>query len=161
LRSVEIDPRAGVPAYVQVAAWLRQRIFAGDLRQGDKLPSESDLTGMAGISRETVQRAVRLLQGEGLVETRRGKGTFVSAAVPARLHVPVGPGARVTARMPTGAERAALGFAAGTVALVVTAGARTQVYDAGRVTVVVIAGGRPLRPAPGGDDVPPGPPGGR
>jgi len=55
-------------AYQQLAGLLRERIISGDLRTGDRLPSESALAEQAGVSRSTVREALRILEQGGLVE---------------------------------------------------------------------------------------------
>jgi DNA-binding FadR family transcriptional regulator len=55
-------------AYEQLAAVLRERITSGDLRVGERLPSESSLAEQAGVSRSTVREALRTLQEAGLIE---------------------------------------------------------------------------------------------
>jgi DNA-binding FadR family transcriptional regulator len=55
-------------AYEQLAALLRERILAGDLREGERLPSETLLAEQAGVSRSTVREALRTLQQAGLIE---------------------------------------------------------------------------------------------
>jgi GntR family transcriptional regulator, transcriptional repressor for pyruvate dehydrogenase complex len=55
-------------AYEQLAGLLRERITNGDLRVGDRLPSESALAEQAGVSRSTVREALRILEQGGLVE---------------------------------------------------------------------------------------------
>ena len=65
--------------YSRVETVLASEIAAGDLRVGDQLPTEDRLIARFGVSRITVRRAVRNLVERGLVEIRRGKGTFVTA----------------------------------------------------------------------------------
>jgi len=55
-------------AYEQLAGLLRERITAGDLREGVRLPSEAALAAQAGVSRSTVREALRTLQEAGLIE---------------------------------------------------------------------------------------------
>ncbi len=55
-------------AYEQLAGLLRERISSGDLRVGDRLPSETALAKQAGVSRSTVREALRILEQGGLVE---------------------------------------------------------------------------------------------
>ncbi|MFG2720689.1 GntR family transcriptional regulator [Streptomyces sp. NPDC048416] len=64
-------------AYEKIADDLRARIRAGQLRPGDRLPSEADLVRSTGRSGPTVQQALRVLQTEGLIEKQHGRGTFV------------------------------------------------------------------------------------
>jgi DNA-binding FadR family transcriptional regulator len=56
-----------------VAAQLRWKIVAGDLRDGDDLPRESDMLDEFGVSRPSLREALRILETEGLVRIRRGK----------------------------------------------------------------------------------------
>ena len=65
------------PLYLQLAAELHQKIERGRYQPGGLLPSESDLTARFGVSRVTVRLAIGRLAKQGLVERRRGKGTFV------------------------------------------------------------------------------------
>lgn len=68
------------PAYQQVADQLLELILSGSLSSGDKLPSETDLSGVFGVSRSTVREALRVLASRDLIHTMRGTtgGTFVS-----------------------------------------------------------------------------------
>lgn len=66
----------------RVVAGLKDKIFAGDLPPGHKLPSETELVDEFGVSRTVVREAVTRLRAEGLVETFQGRGSFV-LAVPA------------------------------------------------------------------------------
>ena len=67
--------------HVYIAEQLRREIALGVLPTGIALPPERELAAMFGVARATVQRAVRMLEGDGLVITRRGRrgGTFVTA----------------------------------------------------------------------------------
>lgn len=69
-------------AHVYIAEQLRRQITLGVLPTGDALPPERELAAMFGVARATVQRAVHLLESEGIVLARRGRGggTFVSGA---------------------------------------------------------------------------------
>ncbi|WP_028169180.1 GntR family transcriptional regulator [Bradyrhizobium elkanii] len=73
--SLSID---AIPLYAQVASALASDIAAGVLRPGAQLPSEEGLIDRFGVSRATVRKAVEHLMARGLVEIRRGRGTFVS-----------------------------------------------------------------------------------
>jgi GntR family transcriptional repressor for pyruvate dehydrogenase complex len=61
---------------------LTARIRAGQLRAGDKLPTESEFVAAFGVSRTVVREAISHLQAAGLVETQHGVGTFVREALP-------------------------------------------------------------------------------
>ena len=65
----------------QVVTALRQRVEAGEFAQGAKLPSESELVAVYRVSRTVVREAMSQLRARGLVETRRGIGTFAQEAV--------------------------------------------------------------------------------
>jgi GntR family transcriptional regulator len=67
-----------VPRYAQVEAVLAAEITAGELACGAQLPPEDRLTDRFGVSRTTVRKAIENLVARGMVEIRRGKGTFVS-----------------------------------------------------------------------------------
>lgn len=63
----------------RVVAGVKDKIFAGDLPPGHKLPSETELVEEFGVSRTVVREAVTRLRAEGLVETFQGRGSFVLA----------------------------------------------------------------------------------
>jgi DNA-binding GntR family transcriptional regulator len=71
-------PSAG-PAHAQIERWLTEVIGRGDLVPGDRLPSESDLARLLGVSRMTLRQALASLEAVGSVVRRpgRGGGTFV------------------------------------------------------------------------------------
>lgn len=64
-----------------LSAALEREILSGRFKVGDRLPTESDLSRAAGVSRTVVREAVAALRASGLVETRRGAGAFVTAQV--------------------------------------------------------------------------------
>jgi GntR family histidine utilization transcriptional repressor len=71
-----MDSRAS--PYQQVQDWLRDGIRAGRWRAGDQLPTEAQLCAQFGLSRMTVNRALRELQLEGLIQREQGRGSFVA-----------------------------------------------------------------------------------
>lgn len=134
-RAADLEPGARLPVYMQVAQLVRQQIM--DMRPGDMLPGENALIAAYGISQDTARSALRMLRDEGLIVTRRGAGTFV-AAVPPRITIEAGTADTVTARMPTPAERRALGIAEGVPVLSVRRPGRAEeLFDAGRAEVVI------------------------
>ena len=66
-----------LPKYMALVNWIKEQVTGGELQYGDKFYSENELTGMFGISRQTVRQAVGILEQEGYVERRRGSGTYV------------------------------------------------------------------------------------
>ncbi|MGK9086617.1 GntR family transcriptional regulator [Brucella intermedia] len=67
-----------IPLYAKVEAALAAEISSSVLRPGRQLPTEDELTERFNVSRTTVRKAIELLVARGLVEIRRGKGTFVA-----------------------------------------------------------------------------------
>ena len=63
--------------YEQVVDQITNQIFQGIFQKGEMLPSEAELIKMTGVSRITVREALRVLAEVGIIETRRGKGSFV------------------------------------------------------------------------------------
>lgn len=63
--------------YEQIAAQIEQVILSGELRSGDRLPTERELAVQFGASRTAVREAMKLLEQKGLVEMRPGRGTHV------------------------------------------------------------------------------------
>jgi GntR family transcriptional regulator len=68
----------GLPAYQRIQRTLRRTIEVGDLRPGDAVPSERELAKIHAVSLMTARHALASLEHEGVVERRRGVGTFVS-----------------------------------------------------------------------------------
>jgi GntR family transcriptional regulator len=64
--------------FKRIESDLRQRILSNELAPGEKLPSESEMINIFGVSRITVRQALSDLQAAGLIEKINGKGSFVS-----------------------------------------------------------------------------------
>src|SRR3990172_12022012 len=69
---------AGTPLYAQIADALLGRMQSGELAAGDRIPPERELSDMLGVNRLTLRRALRELEGRGLLRRRPGLGTFVA-----------------------------------------------------------------------------------
>lgn len=69
---------APVAPYLRVKQWLKAQLAQGRWPPGALMPSEAELVGQFGVSRMTVNRALRELQGEGMVERVQGVGTFAA-----------------------------------------------------------------------------------
>ena len=75
---MRIDPKSSVPIFRQIADQTRTSIRRGVLRPGELLPSLRALAIEIQVNPNTVQRAYELLEREGVVESRKGIGVFVS-----------------------------------------------------------------------------------
>ncbi|MDF3070388.1 MAG: GntR family transcriptional regulator [Polyangiaceae bacterium] len=75
-----LNPASPLPLYQQLAELLGRDIQSGSLPQGARLPSEPELARQHGIGRPTVRQATELLVQRGLVERKRGSGTYVRSA---------------------------------------------------------------------------------
>lgn len=76
-----IDPKTGVPPYLQLIQQVRQALKLGLLEEGDQLPTVKEVVGRLAINPNTVSKAYRELEHEGLVNARVGVGTFVAATL--------------------------------------------------------------------------------
>ncbi|MDN0194300.1 GntR family transcriptional regulator [Streptomyces sp. S.PNR 29] len=72
-----IDRHSGVATYVQIVQQTKQALRLGLLEPGDRLPTAREVVEATAINPNTVLKAYRELEREGLVEARRGLGTFV------------------------------------------------------------------------------------
>lgn len=84
---VTIDPHDGTPIYVQLERGLRAAIATGRLRAGEQLPTVRQLAVDLRVNANTVAKVYAELERVGVLETRRGVGSFVSAT-PAQAHPP-------------------------------------------------------------------------
>ena len=80
--SFRVDGRSGVPPYLQIVRQVRQALRMGILDVGDQLPSVREVVAAVAVNPNTVLKAYRDLEREGLVEARAGQGTFVRALPP-------------------------------------------------------------------------------
>src|SRR6186997_1537288 len=76
-----VDPRSGVPPYRQIVHQVRQALHLGLLHEGDQLPTVKDVVGQVAINPNTVLKAYRELEHEGLAAGRPGLGTFVTRSL--------------------------------------------------------------------------------
>ncbi len=80
--AIQIDSKSGVPFYRQIIEQVKFAIANGDLVTGDRLPTVRQLAVDLSINPNTVIRAYRELEIEGVLETQQGSGTFVGAMKP-------------------------------------------------------------------------------
>ena len=64
------------PKYYQLMTDLKEKVTKGEIRPGDKLPSENELSAAYQISRQTVRKALAVLDSEGYIYAEHGRGTF-------------------------------------------------------------------------------------
>src|SRR6056297_1158337 len=74
---MKIDFNASKPIYEQVIDEIKKQIARGEIKPGDKLPSQRKLAKDIQVNPNTVQRAYREMENRSLVETKRGRGTFI------------------------------------------------------------------------------------
>jgi GntR family transcriptional regulator len=80
--SFRVDGRSGVPPYLQIVRQVRQALRMGVLNVGDQLPTVREVVAAVAVNPNTVLKAYRDLEREGLIEVRAGQGTFVRARPP-------------------------------------------------------------------------------
>jgi GntR family transcriptional regulator len=76
-----IDPKSGVSPYRQIVNQVRQALRLDLLREGDQLPTVKEVVAATAINPNTVLKAYRELEHEGLAEGRPGVGTFVTRSL--------------------------------------------------------------------------------
>jgi GntR family transcriptional regulator len=76
---IDLDPRDRTPIYAQLDRGLRAAIATGRLRLGDQLPTVRQLAVALQVNANTVARVYSELERTGVLETRRGVGSFVRA----------------------------------------------------------------------------------
>jgi GntR family transcriptional regulator len=77
-----LDPTSGVSYYVQIIQQVRQALLFGILKSGDQLPTVKEVSAQVALNPNTVLRAYRELEHDGLVVSKPGVGTFVTATIP-------------------------------------------------------------------------------
>ncbi|PTM57814.1 GntR family transcriptional regulator [Desmospora activa] len=75
----DVDPRQETPLYQQLIHNVKTAVAKGILTEGDRLPSVRDLAGMIRVNPNTIAKSYRELEREGIIETLRGRGTFIAA----------------------------------------------------------------------------------
>jgi GntR family transcriptional regulator len=73
-----LDGSTGVPPYLQLVHQVRQSLLLGYLREGDRLPTVKEVASDLAINPNTVVKAYRQLEFEGLAGGRPGQGTFIT-----------------------------------------------------------------------------------
>jgi GntR family transcriptional regulator len=76
-----LDSRSGVSPYLQIVQQVRQALRLGLIQEGDQLPTVKEVVAQLAINPNTVLKAYRELEHEGLASARPGVGTFVSGSL--------------------------------------------------------------------------------
>ena len=77
-----LDPRSGVATYLQIVQQVKDALRLGTLDVGDQLPTVREVVANLAVNPNTVAKAYRDLEREGLVQARAGQGTFVASLPP-------------------------------------------------------------------------------
>lgn len=82
---IKVDPRSSTPIYEQIELGIKELIIKGALKHGEKLPSVRELASILTINPNTISKAYGELERDGIIETLRGKGTFVSESIEGKV----------------------------------------------------------------------------
>ena len=105
-----------VPLYMQVVRQLRAQIAAGDLRDGDRLPSQREMMKRWGISMQTASKVIGAMKTEGLAVPSIGRDTIVAPGAAARIAAAAQGAARAPASLPPAPGAAVTAATAGKAA---------------------------------------------
>ena len=75
----EFRMEEGVPIYLQIAGYVKRGVAAGEIRRGEEMPSRRVLSALLGVNPNTVQKAYRQLEEEGVLVSRAGARSCVRA----------------------------------------------------------------------------------
>lgn len=81
---IRVETSSGVPITRQIADQVRAQCAAGVLSPGDRLPSVRELAGRLAVNQNTILKVYERLTAEGLLEMRRGDGTYITGRLPRR-----------------------------------------------------------------------------
>ena len=77
---IEINPLSNKPIYLQIVDNLKHKLATGELTPGEQLPTVRQLADELNINFNTIARAYRILDEEGIITTQHGRGTFIRTA---------------------------------------------------------------------------------
>jgi len=75
--------------YEQVIEQIQERILNGEIKKGDKLPSERELSEQMNVSRTSIREAIRVLETMGVIESKQGEGNFICTNIEKSLIEPL------------------------------------------------------------------------
>ena len=81
LLHIQLDPRSNTPIWEQIVQNIKELVLKNMLAPSDKLPSVRELASLLVINPNTVSKAYQELERQGIIETLRGKGTFVAQSI--------------------------------------------------------------------------------
>lgn len=136
--------RSAVPRWIQLATLFRHRIEGGAWHPGGQIPTVDALAEECGVARATIRQALGALEGEGLIERHRAKGTFVRPGARERLWCEVETDWNGLLRSREGAEIAVLEDEAGFPGAAVPAGPGRPAPRYRRLKRVHARGGQPF-----------------
>ncbi|HEY5901632.1 MAG TPA: GntR family transcriptional regulator [Anaerolineales bacterium] len=84
-QTMRLDPRSGLPIYIQIIEQIKQQIADGRLHPGDQLPTVRALAQELRVNFNTVARAYRMLDESGVISTQQGRGTYITERTPPEL----------------------------------------------------------------------------
>src|SRR5206468_12951591 len=113
----DINAQSNVPLYRQVFQQLKDSIHCGKLSKGSKLPATRELAGLLGLNRTTISAAYELLESEGLMSGKVGRGSVGTSAHGGEPHgldwrALLTPGAQCPPLPQPAASKATINFAA-------------------------------------------------
>lgn len=73
-----MDFQQSQPIFLQIADWLSDKVISGEIPPGGQIPSVREIAIATGVNPNTVQRAVERLLMNGIVQSQRGKGNFLT-----------------------------------------------------------------------------------
>ena len=76
-----LDARSGIAPYLQIVRQVRQALLLGLLAEGDKLPTVKEVVAKVAINPNTVSKAYRELEHQGLAAAKPGVGTFITRSL--------------------------------------------------------------------------------
>ncbi len=80
--NIELDFRSGIPIYTQVVDRIKEMVTTGQLHPGDQLPTVRALALDLRVNFNTIARAYRILDENGIISTQQGRGTYILETPP-------------------------------------------------------------------------------